>query len=83
MQLYENGVMNTIVRKQFKVFEEYLMKVCNFSHFVKNPILKVFLDIKVDLKATLENILKQYKQALDSKLANASAEGQAVNNDAD
>jgi len=32
--------------------------------------LKVFLDIKVDLKATLEFVLKQYRQALDTKLAN-------------
>jgi hypothetical protein len=73
VQLYDHGKVNAILFKQFKIFEGYLLKICRFQHFVKNPILKVFLDIKVELKQTLEFILKQYRQALDLKLANQNA----------
>ena len=51
INLYENsGVINTLFVKQFSIFKEYLIKLSKFEHFVTNPMLKVFLDKKIELK---------------------------------
>ena len=39
-----------------------MFKLCGFSHFLRNPVLKIFLDVKSDLKQTLKIILKQYRE---------------------
>ena len=54
--------INQVFAKQFEIFKNYLTRLCNFDHFVKNPILKVFLDKKSDLKPVLTNILKQFQK---------------------
>jgi len=54
----QNGQANPILTKQFRVLSQYLLKMSKQDHFVKNPILKVFLDVKVELKQTLEFVLK-------------------------
>ena len=40
---------------------EYIEKICGFQHFLRNPVLKIFLDVKSELRQTLKIILKQYK----------------------
>ena len=35
-----------------------MLKLNNFEHFVKNPLIKVFIDKKVELRKTLLFILK-------------------------
>mgnify|MGYP006893842330 CR=1 FL=1 len=53
--------------KQFSILKEFLFKLSKFEHFVTNPIMKVFLDKKIELKQTMDFIYKQYKQSFDSK----------------
>lgn len=37
-----------------------MLKLSGYNHFVTNPIMKVFLDKKIELKQTMDFILKQY-----------------------
>jgi hypothetical protein len=39
----------------------YVRKLAGFQHFLRNPVLKVFLEAKQDPKETLKIILKLYK----------------------
>lgn len=51
INLYENnGEVNALFSKQFGIFKEYMLKLTKFNHFVTNPIMKVYLDKKIELR---------------------------------
>jgi hypothetical protein len=56
--------------QQYSIFKDYLLRLCRYDHFLKNPSLKIFVEKKTDLRDTLEAILKQF----DTKTGKAEGE---------
>ena len=51
--------INPTLQTQFKIFRDYMFRLCDFEHILTNATIKIFLEKKSELREILTYILKQ------------------------
>lgn len=54
-----DNAVNPTLKDQYRIFRDYMLRLCDFDHVLKNAAVKIFLEKKSDLREAMTFLLQQ------------------------